>query len=116
MSDIALYNHNTPQMAEFFDMSSFLSAEEREKITELGESMIRATLPSNRQANHANTHHNLRRLDVNVHTLPSPLAPHEHTSQTNFPYPDNPYRDHPDIAKPIDWSKVKKFRKWDYDP
>ena len=91
-----------------------------EASDEVGESMVRSE-PATWQwseANHANSTpaHNFGQQLLQANASPTlPPLPAQ-ASQYRSPYLDNLLRDHAGIIKPVDWSKVKKIRKWEYDP
>jgi hypothetical protein len=107
----------TQGMAELLDLTGMDSGNEAKQggVDDIGQSMIRAgTKPhSASEANRANTYNdNLGRQVANTPLAPPTVCPHRPIPHCNPPLLD----DNPDIVKPVDWSRVKTFRKWEFDP
>jgi hypothetical protein len=106
-------------MAEFFDLTGMNSGDEAKvgvwSADDTGQSMIRAGAKPHlaSEANRTNTitSDNLGQQQANTPLAPPAVRPHRPISHYNPPLLD----DNPDIVKPIDWSKVKKLRKWEFD-
>jgi hypothetical protein len=93
-------------MAEFINLTSEGDGKQ------FGESIIRT------ETNQANStparNFGQQLLGTNASSALSPLP--TQGWQCISPFSNHPFREYANIVKPIDWSKVKKIRKWEYDP
>jgi len=98
--------------AIFIDLTGEDSGEEILGVGDIGQSMVRATAKPNADYG-SNTTIPLQDKPLPLPPLPSLLV---QTDQANARSPDYLFRDYHGIVKPINWSEVKDFRKWDRDP